>query len=175
MSRQYFMDMPVDPPTLNPNASALVSTSEEALWPAPIWSPIPIGDCRPGKSYRVSAGGIMTTSSSASTLILTPRIGVSVAAGITMGANAAATVTASLTGVPWFLEFTTVIRTIGVGGAANSTAIGNGFFTRAGVTVAFGGTSATFEADIAMGIVIGKTLSVAGSVTPEWVAFQPLN
>jgi hypothetical protein len=175
MSRQYFMDMPVDPPTLNPNASALVSTSEEALWPSPIWSPIPIGDCRPGKAYKVSAGGILTTSASASTLILTPRIGISVGAGITMGANAAVTVTASLTGVPWYLEYVTVIRTVGVGGAANSTAIGNGVFSGGGVIFPFGGTSATFEADIAMGIVIGKTLSVAGSVTPEWVTFQSLN
>lgn len=181
MSRQYFMDTLVDPPTLNPNAVPITATVETTLWPVALFSPIAVGDLRSGKAYKVSAGGIYSTAASG-TLIITPRIGVSVAAGITMGASITQTVPINLSGVPWYLEYTMVIRTVGLAGT-NSTAMGNGFFVGSGAAAtagsahaqAFGGTSATFDASIAMGICIGWTLSVAGSVTPEWVAMQSLN
>ena len=179
MSRQYFEDLLVDPPTLNPLATAIVATTETQLWPAASYTPINIGDIRPGKVYKVQAGGIMSTSTSG-TLIITPRIGLLVA-GITMGANAAVNVPVSLTGVPWFLDFTCIIRTVGLAGV-NSTAIGNGRFVGPGtgavgtaLSFAFGGTSATFDASIAEGLTFGWTLSVAGSCTPEWVTMQSLN
>jgi hypothetical protein len=179
MSRQYFMDTLVDPPLVNPNASALVSTSEELLWPTALFSPINIGDIKAGKVYKVSAGGIMSTSTSG-TIIITPRVGTTTS-GITMGANAAVTVPVSQTGVPWYLEYTMVIRSVGLAGT-NSVAIGNGFFiggNGGGVGVGFsfpiGGTAASFDASIAQGLAMGKTLSVAGSVTPEWVLFQSMN
>jgi hypothetical protein len=180
MSRQYFMDTLVDPPLLNPNASAITSTSETGLWPVALFSPIAVGDIKAGKIYKVSAGGIYSTSTSG-TLTITPRIGTSTS-GITLGASGAQTVPVSVSGAPWYLEFTMVIRTVGLAGT-NSTAMGNGFFTGTGtvatagtaLSFAMGGTSATFDASIAQGLFIGWTLSVAGSCTPEWVAFQSLN
>jgi hypothetical protein len=98
-----------------------------------------------------------------------------------LGANTAVNVPVSLTNVPWFLELTVVIRTVGLAGT-NSTAIGTGAFVGSGagtvgtaLSFAFGGTSATFDASIAQGLAIGWTLSVAGSCTPQWVVMQSLN
>ena len=178
MSRQYFQDTLADPPLAN--LTAVVATTETALWPAAQFSPINVGDMKAGKIYKLSAGGIWTTNTSG-TLIITPRFGQSATIGsnITLGASATMTPTFSMTNVPWYLELTCIIRTIGLIGA-NSTAMGTGFFTTAGVatqglTFAFGGVSAAVDATIAQGLVIGWTLSVAGSVTPEWVTMQSLN
>jgi hypothetical protein len=173
------MDTLVDPPIVNPS-SAITSTSETAMWLSSMYSPINIGDPRPGKAYKVSAGGIYTTNTSG-TLTITPRIGLTTS-GVTLGASGAQTVPVSVTGAPWYLEFTMVIRTIGIA-ASTATAIGNGFFVGQGtvatagtaLSLAFGGTSATFDATSAQGITIGWTLSVAGSCTPEWVVMQSLN
>jgi hypothetical protein len=179
MSRQYFMDTLVDPPLLNPLAAAIVATTETALWPTALFSPINVGDIKAGKVYKVSAGGIYTTSTSG-TLVITPRIGTSTS-GIALGANTAVNVPVSLTNVPWYLEFTMVIRTVGLAGT-NSTAIGSGFFVGSGagtvgtaLSFAIGGTSATFDASITQGLFMGWTLSVAGSCTPQWVLFQSMN
>lgn len=185
MSRQYFADVLLDPPTLNPLAAAITATVETALWPVALFTPINVGDIRPGKIYQCKAGGIYSTSASASTLTITPRIGVSATAAtnITLGASVAQTVPVSLTGVPWYLQFTLVIRTVGLAGA-NSTAMGNGFFVGQGTAatagtanaLAFGGTSASFDASVAEGIWIGWTLATnAGSCTPEWLTWQSLN
>jgi hypothetical protein len=183
MSRQYFADVLLDPPTLNPLAAAITATSETALWPVSLFTPISVGDIRPGKVYQVKAGGIMSTTTSG-TLIITPRIGVSATAAtnITMGASVTQTVPVSLSGTAWYLQFTFVIRTVGLAGA-NSTCIGNGFLQGAGTAatagsgldVSFGGTSASFDASVAEGLWIGWTLSAAGSCTPEWLVWQSLN
>lgn len=177
MSRQYFMDVLADPPLAN--QGAIVATTETTLFPTAQYAPISIGDMRAGKIYKLSAGGIYTTNTTG-TLIITPRFGLTTS-GITMGANAAATVPISLTNVPWYLEFTCVVRTIGLAGT-NSTVMGNGCFIGSGtgavgtaLSFAIGGTSAAVDATIAQGITIGWTLSVAGSVTPMWCALQSLN
>ncbi len=179
MSRQYFADLLVDPPTLNPLAAAITATTETLLWPTALFTPIAVGDIRAGKVYKVTAGGIYTSSSSG-TLVITPRIGTSIS-GITLGANTAVNVPVSLTNVPWFLELMVVIRTVGLAGT-NSTAIGAGKFVGSGagtvgtaLAFAFGGTSASFDASIAQGIAVGWTLSVPGSCTPQWATMQSLN
>lgn len=180
MSRQYFEDLLVEPPTLNPLAAAITATVETALWPTALFSPINVGDVRAGKVYKVSAGGIFSTGASG-TLTITPRVGTSTS-GITLGASVAQTVVASLTNEAWFLQCIMVVRTVGLAGT-NSTAIGTGQFQGGGaaataasnVSVIFGGTSATFDASIQQGLFIGWTLSVAGSVTPQWVTFQSMN
>ena len=172
------MDTLVDPPIAN--LAAIVATTETALWNVPAFSPIAPNDCRAGKIYKVTAGGIITTGASG-TLTMTPRFGLTVA-GVTMGASIAQTVPVSLTNVPWELSFTAVCRTVGAPGA-NSTVIGTGTFSMAGtaatagsgMNVNFGGTSATVDVSIATGVCIGWTLSVAGSVTPQYVFIQSLN
>lgn len=183
MSRQYFADVLLDPPTLNPLAAAITATSETALFPVALFTPISVGDIRPGKVYQLKCGGIYSTGSSG-TLTITPRIGVSATAStnITLGASNAQTVPVSVSGQPWYLQFTLVIRTVGLAGA-NSTAMGTGFFNGVGTSAtagtalspAFGGTSASFDASVAEGLWMGWTLTTAGSCTPEWLVWQSLN
>jgi hypothetical protein len=187
MSRQYFADVIQEPPTLNPLASAVVATVETQLWLPATFTPIASADIRAGKIYQCKAGGIYSTAATGA-LTITPRWGASatVATNITMGASGAQTVPASVSGVPWYLQFTMVVRTVGLAGL-NSIVIGNGFFVGTGtvatagtaLSFAFGGTSATFDASagatVPAGLAIGWTLSVAGSVTPEWLTWQSLN
>lgn len=190
MSRQYFADVLLDPPVVNPApTSPIVATTESAMWGnvagsnSGICCPINVGDARAGKIYQAKAGGIYSTAASG-TLTITPRIGISATAAtnITLGASGAQTVPVSVSGVPWYLQFTLVIRSIGLAGA-NSIAFGNGFFTGTGtvatagtaLSFAFGGTSCSFDASVQEALWMGWTLSVAGSCTPEWVTWQSLN
>lgn len=178
-TRQYFADLLAESPIAN--LTAVTATTETILWNVSNYSPIAANDCRPGKIYRLSAGGIVTTGASG-TLIITPRFGLTVAAGITMGASGAQTVAISLTNVAWVLHMNVVCRTVGAPGV-NSTVMGTGDFQMSGTLatagsgmgVVFGGTSATVDVSIATGICIGWTLSVAGSVTPQYCFLQSLN
>lgn len=178
MSRQYFADVLTDPPIAN--LTAVTATTETILWNVSNYSPIAANDCRPGKIYRVSAGGIMSFAATG-TLTITPRFGLTVGAGITMGASIALTTPGATTNQPWRLEMDVICRTVGAPGV-NSTVIGTGLFISngigalgTGVTLAFGGTSAAVDVSIATGICIGWTLSIAGTVTPQYVVMQSLN
>ncbi len=179
MSRQYFMDVLAEPPIAN--LTAVTATTETALWSAAQYTPIGANDCKAGKIYKVTAGGIMSFAATG-TLIITPRFGLTVGAGITMGASVVALTTpGATTAHAWLLDFYVVCRTVGAPGA-NSTVIGTGaFYTglpAAGslpATQVFGGTSATVDVSIATGITIGWTLSVAGTVTPQFAFVQSIN
>lgn len=178
MSRQYFMDLLSDPPIAN--QSAVTATTETALWNAAQFTPIMGSDPRPGKVYRVTAGGVLTTASTG-TIIITPRYGLSVGAGTSLGANAAITVPGVTSNVPWLLDFVLVCRVAGAPGA-NSTVIGTGCLNSngtgtagTGLNIAFGGTQATVDFSVASGLTFGWTLSVAGSITPQFAFIQSLN
>jgi hypothetical protein len=179
MSRQYFADVMAEPPIAN--LTAVTATSETILWNVSNFTPIGANEARPGKIWRVTAGGIMSFAATG-TLIITPRFGLTVAAGITMGPNVVAVTTpGATTAHPWMLDFVCVCRTVGAPGV-NSTVIGTGRFTTgtpgaagAAVAVSFGGTSATVDVSIPTGICIGWTLSVAGTVTPQYAFIQSLN
>lgn len=179
MARQYFMDLLAEPPLAN--LAAIVATTETALWNPANYSPIPANDCRPGKVYKLTAGGIMSFAATG-TLVITPRFGLSVGAGISLGPNVVAVTTpGATTNHPWSLEFNLVCRSVGAPGV-NSTVVGTGHFIAgtpggagAAVAVSFGGTVGTVDVSIATGICIGWTLSVAGSVTPMYVLLQAVN
>jgi len=173
MGRQLFQDGPyID--THVASGSALTSTSAEALWIGATFTPIFANDPKAGKIYCVRAGGIMSTSSSG-TLILIPQYGV--LGGTTLGTSQTVTVPINMSAVAWTLDFDLVFRTIGAAGA-NSTCIGTGKFCSApfasapaaGISfvVPFGGTSATVDATVNSGITISKALSVAGSMTVQY-------
>jgi hypothetical protein len=169
------MDTLAEPPLAS--LTPLTATTIEALWPAATYTPIAAGDAnRPGKMYRLTAGGIMSFAATG-TLIITPNVGTATG-GATLGASVTQTTPGVTTAQPWFLDALVVIRTVGTGG----TCVLQGTFTTnatgtAGTSVsfAFGGTSATIDTTVANGITIGKTLSVAGTVTPQSVAWQSLN
>lgn len=172
-SRQYFQDTLAEPPLAS--LTALVATTIEALWPAATYSPITAGDAnRPGKMYLVRAGGIMSFAATGA-LTITPNVGTATG-GATLGASNARTSPGATTNAPWLLEGVFVVRTTGTGG----TIIGTGTFGTQGtatvdVSVAFGGTSATIDTTNASGLTLGKTLSVAGSVTTQYVLWQSAN
>jgi len=159
----------------------VTAITETILWNVSNYTPIAANDARPGKIWRVTAGGIMSFAATG-TLVITPRFGLTVAAGITMGASVVALTTpGATTAHPWTMDFTCVCRTVGAPGV-NSTVIGTGVFhtgiPSAGslpATQTFGGTSATVDVSIATGICIGWTLSVAGTITPQYVFIQSLN
>lgn len=178
MSRQYFADVLAEPPIAN--LTAVTATTETTLWNTSQYTPIAANDARPGKWYTVTAGGIMSFAATG-TLIITPRWGLTVAAGITMGASLALTTPGATTNQPWWLVFDAFVRTVGAPGV-NSTVIGTGQFQTnvpaAGSLpggLAMGGTSATVDVSIATGITMGWTLSVAGTVTPQWVTIRSNN
>ena len=179
MARQYFQQLLADPPIAN--LTAVTATTETILWNVSQYTPIAANDAVPGKIYKVTAGGIMSFASTG-TLIITPRFGLTVAAGITMGASVVALTTpGATTAHPWVMEFYCVVRTVGAPGT-NSTVMGTGVF-HSGIPAAgslpatqvFGGTSATVDVSIATGICIGWTLSVAGTVTPQYAFIQSIN
>lgn len=178
MGRGYFEDLLAEPPLAN--LTAVVATTETALWSAAEYTPIAARDARPGKIYRVSAGGIVSFATTG-TLIITPRVGLTVG-GVTLGANVAQAVQGvAVTNAAWSLDFTLVVRTLGAAGA-NSTVMGTGSFVAhgsgaasTGMSVVFGGTSATVDLTVATGLTFGWTLSVAGSITPQYAFIQALN
>lgn len=178
MGRQYYVDMPADPPSAN--LTAIVATVETALWSAAEFTPIAARESKTGKTYRVTAGGIVSFATTG-TLIITPRLGLTVT-GVTMGANVAQAVQGVvITNAAWSLDFTMTVRAYGQAGA-NSTVIGTGSFVahgsgaaNTGMSVVFGGTSAAVDLTVATGITFGWTLSVAGSITPQYAFVQALN
>lgn len=167
-----YTDLMQDPPIAN--LTAVVATTETALWSAAQFTPIPGGYARAAHIYELYAGGIMSFAATG-TLIITPRLGLSVAAGITMGASVTALTTpGATTANAWTLFMSIIVRTIGAPGV-NSTVNGTGHFhtgiPAAGslpATQTFGGTPATVDLSIPTGVTIGWTLSVAGTITPQY-------
>jgi len=158
----------------------MVATSIEALFPPTPYTLIPTADIRAGKMWKLTACGIMSFASTG-TLILNPFYGTSTG-GVTMGANSTALPNQGVTTAqPWWLEFMMTCRTVGLPGV-NSTFIGHGFFMTnttfvASTSIAYmtiGGTVATGDPTLG-GICIGKTLSVAGTMTTQQIALQSLN
>lgn len=173
----HALDTLAPPPTAS--LTAVTATVETALWVAATYSPIAANLATVGKVFRLTAGGIMSFAVTG-TLTITPRFGLTVGAGVTMGASIALTTPGVTTNQPWRLDMIVVVRTVGVG--ATSTVIGTGTFVTNGVgaagtdvALAFGGTQATVDVTVATGITIGWTLSVAGTVTPQYVFLEALN
>ena len=177
MAQQSFVTVTNIVPIVN--QTALVATTEEVLVPTQ-YTGIAANEAVPGKAWRLTVGGIMSFAATG-TLTLTPRVGL-VIGGITMGVSVVAQTTpGATTNAAFVATFIMVCRTIGAPGA-NSTFIGTGSFITSAtgtagtaVTQTMGGTSATADASIATGIWLGKTLSVAGTMTTQYSVFESLN
>src|SRR5258708_4594246 len=106
MSRQYFMDVIQEPIA---GVSDLLTystvTTEGLLWPVAINTPIPANDPRPGKIYKVTAGGIISLPAATGSITLTPRFGTTVTSS-SMGASGAQFSSGATTNRPWFMELT---------------------------------------------------------------------
>lgn len=184
MARQGFASMDVN--DVNPSSFTAVTANatETNLWTPNIWTPIPANDMRAGKVYKVSCGGILSTTTGTNNLTITPRCGQSgtPASNVTLGASTAVTMTASLSSVPWYAEFTMGIRSLGLA-ASGAAATGNGFIvigdatTTAGKVLSFGGTvAATVDNTAATGLILSATWSAASnSITCQWVVLRSYN
>ena len=91
--------------TMITDASAATGTAEALLWPANFTS-IPAQALVPGQHIEIHAYGVATTpGSAATTMTINPRWGTTTS-GVTLGiSNTSATVVASQTAVPWWLNF----------------------------------------------------------------------
>lgn len=176
--RSHFADVNSDSPLAN--LTAVTATTETGLWAVATFTPINPFEARPGKAWKLTAGGIMSFAGTG-TLIITPRIGTTTG-GATLGPNVVAVTTpGATTAHPWVLEFNLTCRTVAPAGN-NSTFIGTGSFITGtpgaagdAVALAFGGTSASADSTVATGLFIGWTLSVAGTVTPQYIHWQAMN
>lgn len=164
------------PPT---NFTAVTANATETnLWTPAIWTPIPAGSMIAGKIYKVSAGGIFTTTGTQGTLTWTPRAGQSStpASNVSFGASNAVAWAASLTNAAWYAELTAICRSLGLA-ASGATFAANGFAVTQGAAAAtatmytFGGTKpATVDNTAASGLILSVTISVASqSIQADWV------
>jgi hypothetical protein len=182
VARQYLQDGGFLEPAITDPLAANAATTAVGLYNSLQYALIPAYDARPGKLYVVECGGLVTTAATGA-MTISPTISTTNAAGTTLGASIAQTVPASSLSGPWNLKMTLVVLTTGAPGGANSTMKGTGWFLSGGVAatansgmqVHFGGTSAAFDHSVTQSIWISKTLSVAGSLTTQWVTFNALN
>jgi hypothetical protein len=176
VARQYLQDGPyLDPPIAAP-LSADVATTAVLMWNPLQFTKFYGDEAKRSRVYVVEAGGLITTSASASALTISPSITTTNAAGTTLGASIAQTTPVSSLSGPWVLRSWWTVTAIGAPGGNNASMIGEGIFQSGGVaatansglTVTFGGTAAVFDQSVANAIAITKTLSVAGSFTTHW-------
>lgn len=151
---------------------------------------IAANDARPGKMYEVKAGGVYGNTGTP-TMVYTPRWGSSTtpATNVTLGASAAWTSITGTTALPWYLQFTLTIRTVGVG-ATQGTAYGTGFVihqipvtsSQLAAPVMMGATIATIDVTgqgtAGCGITMNLTWSAnsaSNTSTCNWWSLQSLN
>lgn len=190
------VNMPMSPftgptegnPVANPASFTSINTTnaETNLWTPAIWTPIPANTMYAGKVYKVTFGGIFSTSSVAPTSLWTARAGQSAtpASNVSLGASTAATMIASLSSVPLYGEFTMVIRALGLA-ASGATATGNGFVVIGGITTAAGivqsfgaGIPTTVDNTTASGLVVSQTWgtnALANALVCQWAFLRSLN
>lgn len=183
-TRQGFMGSDVNdfPPASFTAVTA--SATETNLWTPNIWTPIPANDMRAGKYYKVSFGGVFTSTATQGLLTFTPRVGQSAtpSSNVTLGASNVTAPAASLTGQAFYGEFTMGVRSIGLA-ASGATVTGNGFAVTQGAAAAtgimyvMGGTvPATADNTAASGLVVSLTISVTSqSYTCQWAVIQSGN
>src|SRR6266403_5000149 len=94
------------------------TTGDALMWTVAGSTPINANDARPGKMYKVTAGGIMTLPANTGTLTLTPRMGLAVGSS-SMGASGALTSPGANTNRPWYLDLYVLCRAVAAAGGAN--------------------------------------------------------
>src|SRR5215831_1365714 len=175
MARQYLEDAGIpEASTSSPLAANTATTITNIVSNSLRYFLIPAYDSRPGKIYIFEAGGLITTSASASTLTISPFISTtSGTTGTTLGASIAQTCPVSSLSGPWYMRLILICQSTGDPGGSNATIIGTGFFQSGGVAatansgmdITIGGTSAVYDHHVAENINLCKTLSVAGRWT----------
>jgi hypothetical protein len=183
MARQYLQDAGVLEAAITDPLAANATTTAVNMWNGLRYTLIPAYDSRPGKVYVIEAGGLITTAATGA-LTIAPLIATSgTTGGTTLGTSIAQTVPNTSLSGPFFMKMVLVCLTTGDPGGSNSTIKGTGHFVSGGVaatsnsglTVTYGGTSAAYDHSVNNCIRFDKTLSVAGSMTVQWVTMYSTN
>lgn len=172
MGRQLFNDGPfVD--TILTSPTAITANTISPLWVAATYTPVFANDPKAGKIYCIRAGGIITSGTAGSTMVITPKYGTG---GTALGASPAQAMPAC-TNIPWTVEAELVFRLIGAPGT-NSSAVLIGKFCMqgtlatngAGTVIPFGATLVTnLDASINSNVEINATMSAgSNSVQPHF-------
>jgi hypothetical protein len=152
-------------------AAVTLGATENGFWSSSLFTPIPANGILAPEAYRIAATGNLTTPAGTQTMTITPRMGTT-NAGITLGASAALSLTASITASFWYIVGDLTMRSVGAPGA-NSTAIGLFHFVGTNAAgagavsynIIFGQTVATFDASVASGLWIGATTATTTGQT----------
>lgn len=146
---------PGGPPAANTAVANTVTRT--VLWNPALWTSIPAQSMAAGKTYRLSAFGILSTTGSP-TLIWQVCLGTSTTPGsnTTFGASTTAAMPTTVTNVPWFLDFIFQVRSLGLA-ASGATLAGAG-------SVQVGGATGGASTDLVFG---GTTLTTADDKTQQ--------
>jgi hypothetical protein len=183
MARQYLQDGGLLEAAITDPLAANAATTATNMYNALRYALIPAYDARPGKVYVLEAGGLITTGATGA-LTIAPFISTAATSGgTTLGTSIAQTVPATSLSGPFYMRMVLVVLTTGDPGGSNATIKGTGFFQSGGVAatsnsgldLTFGGTSAAFDHSVNNCIRFDKTLSVAGSMTVQFVLFTATN
>lgn len=170
-ARQYFRELQEPVPLAD--LANIAGTAEADLLAAATWTPIAANQPRAGQLWSLTAWGVMTTSTTPGNITVTPRYGTSTG-GTSLGASTAVALTASLTGLPWFLKSYMTIRSVGAAGSA--VCVGTLETQVAARDIVFGGTTASINTTAAGGLFMGLTLGAASvTMTTKGIAFETLN
>lgn len=172
-------------PPSDPLAALTLSATEQALWAAATYTPLPAGFARSPVHYTLFASGLMTTTATASpTVLFTPRWGTAIT-DATLGATPSIVLTASQTAVPWQIKGEFTVR--GTGGPGGTNARVYGTFSLIGkfVTPAngivdahhiFGYTAATGDSTLAKGLFMGVVSTITTpTITVQQISFGSWN
>jgi hypothetical protein len=170
------------PPTAH---TAVASTASRTnLWVPALWTPIPALDPYAGKVYKLSCGGVISTTATP-TIQFTATFGQSATPASNLSLGTTTTIPlGTLTSRNWYAEFTLGFRSVGIA-ASGATCTGNGFVTidnGAGVVGICNpmGSSVPTTADhtTAQGLVLDvlwSASSASNTITCAWTLLQSLN
>jgi len=162
------------------NQTAIVGTTETALFPVANFSGFAANQLRSGQVWHLTSFGIITTAgASPGNITITPRFGTSTS-GTSLGASEARALATSGSNLAWRLEYDFIVRRAE---GANATCVGNGWagfatgVLSSGTNMYFGSTaSVTIDVTAAAGIFIGITLgSASDSMTAMGVMLESVN
>lgn len=165
------------PPLADALAALTLSATEQALWAAATYTPLPASTSRAPAQYELFASGTVTTTATASpTMLWTPRWGTAIT-DATLGATPSIVLTASQTACPWQLRGELTVRGTGSGTNARVkgtfTLIGKFVTPANGIVDAhhiFGYTAATGDSTIAKGLFMG----IVSTITTPTVTVEQL-
>jgi len=183
MSRAYYRDLVSEPLAISNSTVTLTAATDVIIFPNTSQIAIQAADFRPGKVWKLTACGLITTNASASTCVMNVRWGIALGSP-SMGSSITNGVPAGQTNVPFLLQVYCICRTLGLTGGTNSSVTANASFIAAGtgtaaINEAFAvrGTLVTFDAAGANvgGIQVSMNFSLAASLGLHLVTLEALN